>query len=54
MNIGKVFWNKGGKYSKEMIEKICVMMFMYMANFAYRERLKASYNGFNVCYFEYM
>ena len=52
-NTGKVPWNKGGKHSKETIEKIRATTLMHMANPAYRERLKASYNGSNARHSEY-
>ena len=46
-NAGKVPWNKGGKHSKETIEKIRATTLKHMANPEYRERLKKSYSGNN-------
>ena len=46
-NAGKVPWNKGGKHSKETIEKIRATTLKHMQDPKYRERLKQSYNGSN-------
>ena len=40
-------WNKGGKHSKETIEKIRATTLKHMQDPKYRERLKQSYNGSN-------
>ena len=52
-NAGKVPWNKGGKHSKETIEKIRATTLKHMANPEYRERLKKSYSGNNARHSEH-